>query len=172
MNFARPLKVLLLCSLVIAAACGLHDLHSPKNTNSSPAGSASPAADANPLDTMTASISAQLAAKSYRARIESSFDGKNITQTVEYVAPDRFRLANPMSETIIVGPNTYTKLPTGKWQKFPIDVNQAISQFRDPKMIDELRKTADVKFLGTDTIDGMPMKVYQYTIKKIGRAHV
>jgi hypothetical protein len=38
-----------------------------------------------------------------------------------------------------------------------------IKAFRDPKMLDELEKTADVKLVGPDTLDGVPMLVYQYT---------
>ncbi len=156
MKFADSLKTFLLCSLMLVAACGLH---SPRHSDSGAA------TEANALDAMTASIQAQLGAKSYRARMESSYDGKTTAQTVEYVAPDRFRIVGPMNETIAVGSNTYMKLPTGKWQKVPMDINQFVSAFRDPKIIDEMRKDADVKFIGDDTVDGMPMKVYQYTVK-------
>ncbi|MGA9772527.1 MAG: hypothetical protein WBV94_26070 [Blastocatellia bacterium] len=163
MNFASRLKPLLLCALVFAAACGLHSTdggHSG-NSNTSPAA----ATNANPVDVMTASIKAQFDAKSYRAHMQSNMDGKEFTTIIEYVAPDRFHMTAPMNETIIVGPNTYVKLPTGSWQKVPLNANQMISSFRDPKMIEELRNSTDVKFLGTDTIDGTPVKIYQYTVK-------
>lgn len=167
MNFAARLKIFLLCALMFVGACGLHDRSHSSNSNSS--GSPSSATTAptagSPADAMVASINAQFAAKSYRARIEPLSEGKGFMTTVEYVAPDRFRIATPVTESVIVGPNTYVKLPTGQWQKIPGDVNQAISQFRDPKMIEELRNSTDAKFLGTDSIDGMPMNIYQYTVK-------
>jgi outer membrane lipoprotein-sorting protein len=156
MKFADRLKIFLLCSLMLVAAC---DLHSAKHSGSGAA------TETNAVDAMTASIQAQLGAKSYRARMESNYDGKTTAQTVEYVAPDRFRIVGPMNEMIAVGSTTYMKLPTGKWQKAPIDINQFVASFRDPKIIEEMRKNADVKFLGDDTVDGMPMKVYQYTVK-------
>ena len=162
MIFAARLKVFLLCSLVLVAACGLHESHSTKNANDS--GSAAPAASAaSPIDAITASMKSLLDAKSFRVRMESTYDGKNSTQTFEYVSPDRIRLVGDMGEMIVAGSNTYRKLPTGQWQKIPMDTNQAFSSFRDPKIIDELRNSTDVKFIGTDTVDGAPMKVYQYT---------
>ena len=161
MKFANGLKIFLLCALMFAGACGIHD--GGHSTNS---GGASPAStDANPIDVMTASMKAQLDAKSYRARLESLADGKNMTMTIEYVAPDRFHMTAPMNETIIVGSDTFVKLPTGQWQKVPINANEMISSFRDPKMIEELRNSTDVKFLGTDSLDGVPVKIYQYTVK-------
>ena len=66
-------------------------------------------------------------------------------------------------EYVIVGGATYFKMPNGAWSKSPIDGGEMIKAFRDPKMLDELAKTADVKFVGADTLDGAPMLVYQYT---------
>ena len=38
-----------------------------------------------------------------------------------------------------------------------------ISQFRDPKMLDEISQSTEVKFVGPDVVDGSPALVYQYT---------
>jgi hypothetical protein len=43
-------------------------------------------------------------------------------------------------------------------------MGELIAQFRDPKVIDELTKGADIKFVSTDTLDGAPMRVYQYSV--------
>ena len=164
MNFANRLKVFLMCAIVFAAACGIHD--GSHSSNSSGSGSATPAStEATPIDAMAASIKAQFDAKSYRARMESLSEGQGMTMTVEYAAPDRFRMITPMSETIIVGSDTYIKNPNSPWQKVPIDANQMISSFRDPKLVEELRNNTSVKFLGTDSIDGLPVKIYEYTVK-------
>jgi outer membrane lipoprotein-sorting protein len=167
MNFANRLKIFLLCALMFVGACGIHDGGHSSNSSATPAST-----DANPIDVMTAAIKGQFDAKSYRARMESLSDGKSFMTTVEYVAPDRFHMTGPMNETIIVGSDAYIKLPTGQWQKVPIDANQMISSFRDPKMVEELRNSTDVKFLGTDSIDGMPAKVYQYTRKNVSGANM
>jgi hypothetical protein len=91
---------------------------------------------------------------------------------IEYVAPDRYRMTNDAQigegrnfkqEFIIIGGATYMKIPNGGWVKSPVDASRIVKAFRDPKMLDELTKTADVKFVGPDTIDGAPMLVYQYT---------
>ncbi|HST23915.1 MAG TPA: hypothetical protein VLR90_22600 [Blastocatellia bacterium] len=162
MNFANGLKIFLLCALMFVGACGLHD--GGHSTNSGGSGSATPAStNANPTDAMTASFKAQFDAKSYRIRMESL--SENHTTIAEYVAPDRFHMAAPMNEMIIIGSDTYTKAPTGQWQKVPLNANQMISMFRDSKMVEELRNNTSVKFLGTDSLDGMPVKIYEYTVK-------
>lgn len=166
MNFANRLKIFLLCALMLVAACDIHSTGGGNSNNSGGSGSSTPAStEANPVDAMTASIKAQFDAKSYRARMESLTEGNNFTTTVEYVAPDRFHMTAPMNETIIVGSDTYIKPPNSKWQKIPINANQMIASFRDPKLVEELRNNTTVKFLGTDSLDGLPVKIYEYTVK-------
>lgn len=126
----------------------------------------------NPLDVMTRAMRAQLDAKSYRARVVSSTAGDtNNTMLIEYVAPDRYRMVGEARaggktfnhEYVIVGGATYIKAPNGQWVRSPVDAGGMIKAFRDPKMLDELTKTADVKFVGSDTLDGTPTLIYEYT---------
>jgi hypothetical protein len=172
MNYVWKLRLPVLCCLLLAAAgCG-----SPatNNGNGSPAANqnagsaASPgapvAASRNPLDSMSNAMRAQLNAKSFRARMESSFAGENSTRVVEFVAPDRFHMTSDIDEIIIVGPSTYRRTKNGQWQKFPLDAGSMVSTFRDPKMIDELAKSTEMKFLGSEVLDGTPTFVYQYTM--------
>ncbi|HEX8458813.1 MAG TPA: hypothetical protein VF656_16070 [Pyrinomonadaceae bacterium] len=126
-----------------------------------------------PADVLTRAMRAQLDAKSYRARIETTSPDGTANMLVEYAAPDNYRMtgetqpggnAKPVKmEYVIAGGATYVKVPNGQWVRSPIDAGQMIKAFRDPKMLDELAKTADVKLVGTDNIDGAPMLVYQYT---------
>ncbi|MEP6777255.1 MAG: hypothetical protein ABI944_02290 [Chthoniobacterales bacterium] len=129
-------------------------------------------ADDKPLDVVLKAMRAQLDAKSYRAHITSSTSkGTNSTMVVEYVAPDRYRMTRKSRagaksfdmEYVIAGGGMYVKGPNGQWVKSPIDAGEMIKAFRDPKMIEELTKTADVKLVGPDMLEGMPMLVYQYT---------
>jgi outer membrane lipoprotein-sorting protein len=122
--------------------------------------------DASPLDSLAKSMRAQLASKSFRARISSSNPNMPGETVVEYVAPDRLRMSNPLSEMIAVGSETYTRQGRGPWQKAPINANEMAAKFRDPKLIDELAKNYDVKLIGPDTLDGVPMVVYEYIPKK------
>jgi hypothetical protein len=167
MNFAWKLKIVTVCcSLLVAAGCATPSTNNGNATGSAPNanGGAATAANENPLDTLTKAIRAQFDAKSYRARMESSFAGQNMTRVVEFVAPDRFHMTSDMDEIIIVGPVTYRREKGGQWQKFPVNVGSMVNAFRDPKIIDELTKSTDIKFLGPDVLDGTPTLVYQYTV--------
>ncbi|HLL13685.1 MAG TPA: hypothetical protein VK388_01280 [Pyrinomonadaceae bacterium] len=127
-----------------------------------------------PLDVMTRAMRAQLDAKSYRAHVTSTLaDAAPNKMIIEYAAPDRYRMIregqagggeeNARMEFVVVANAMYIKKPDGGWTRAPINPGEMIKSFRDPKMLDELVKTADVKFVGADTLDGAPMLVYQYT---------
>jgi hypothetical protein len=133
--------------------------------------------DDKPLDVMTKAMRSQLDARSFRARMEqSAANGMTNTMLVEYVSPDRYHVVreakagakDPRLEYVIVGKETYAKTGDGPWTKFPVDMGGMISSFKDPKIIEELRKGGEVKFVGPDTLDGKPMLVYQYTMDKVG----
>ena len=183
MRLQSSLLTALLCAMLLtAAACS-----SPSgngNASNAPAtgggaasggGGAAAAAispDENPLDVLTKAMRAQLDAKSFRAHIDATAgDGTSGTSIVEYVAPDRYRMVTEAKtgaqsvklEYVVVGSATYIKGPDGRWVKTPINAGALIKSFRDPKMLDELKKTTDIKFVGRDTLEGQPMLVYEYT---------
>jgi hypothetical protein len=130
-------------------------------------------ANDKPLDVMTRATRAQLDAKSYRANITNTLtSGATNTIVVEYAAPDRYHMSSRVPgnggdttlEYVIVGKDTFMRMNGGAWKRFPVDMSQMISAIRDPKMLDELAKASDVKFVGADTLDGAPMLVYEYTL--------
>lgn len=184
MNLKTKFSTCLLCSLLLTfAACGSRPAgdSGAAGTAAAPGGTAAGggargaaviSANDKPLDVMTKAMRAQLDAKSYRAHVTtSSSGGTGGKMLIEYVAPDRFRMVSESKvngkdynqEFIIAGNGSYMKAPNGQWVKSPVDASEMIKAFRDPKMLDELAKTADVKFVGLDTLDGAPMLVYQYT---------
>lgn len=128
-------------------------------------------ADDKPLDVLTKAMRGQLDAKSYRAHVTMESGGVTNKMVIEYAAPDRYRMVNDgqaagramRQEFVIVGGAAYLKAPGGQWVKSPIDAGALVKQFRDPKMLEELAKTSDVKFVGPDVLDGVPTLVYQYT---------
>ena len=129
-------------------------------------------ASIDPRGELTKSMSAVIAAKSYRARwVTASDSGSNSTTVMEFVAPDRYRILREAdlrgrtskNETIIVGQDTYMKMGDSPWQKVPVKMGELIAQFRNPKVIEEISKSADVKFIGPESVDGSPAMVYQYT---------
>ena len=113
------------------------------------------------FEMLAQAISAQLAAKSYRARMDTVFEEQDRSATVEFVAPDRFHMTSDFAENIAIGSNTWMKVENKSWQKSPVDMSQALKQFRNPKMLEEMRKNTTVKALGPDTLDGMPMNVFE-----------
>lgn len=190
MNFATKFSTFLLCLLLFTcAACASR----PAGDNSSVAGGQAATAPASssggtggglgaavisesdkPVEVMTKAVRAQLDAKSYRANVTSTTgNGASTKMLIEYSAPDRYRMTVEGAggeagqgfkmEYVIVGGATYVKTPNSGWVKSPIDASAMIKSFRDPKMLDELTKTADVKLVGADSLDGAPMLVYQYT---------
>jgi hypothetical protein len=180
MNLKMKFQTAALCALLLAsAACSSHPgtgggagVVSSNGVNATTGAGVVSAGD-KPLDVMVKATRAQLDAKSYRANMEiSSSNGSMNNVVVEYVAPDRYHMVtrsraggrDTALEYVIVGKDTFMKMNGGAWRKFPMDMSQLISSFRNPKFIEELTKTSDVKFVGADTLGGAPMLVYDYTM--------
>ncbi len=176
--------VVLTLSTVLSAACnagsggGSTVVSSPGNGQGAAATSTSAVAPASavisandkPLDVMLKAMRAQLDAKSYRAHVTtSSATGSNGTMVIEFAAPDRYHMVRESEnkksemEAVIANGWMYLKGPNGRWIKSPVNASEMTKMIRDPKMMDELTKTADVTFVGPDMLDGAPMLVYQYT---------
>jgi hypothetical protein len=184
------LTITLCAALVASVACA------SRTTNGNAAGGASPSvsgtggastsagvisANDKPLDVITRATRAQLDAKSYRANITNTLtSGAANTIVIEYAAPDRYHMSTHAQaggrdtslEYIIVGKDTFMRMNGGEWRRFPADMSKMILAFRDPKFIDEITKSADVKFVGADTLDGAPMLVYEYTLDNAAGVNV
>src|SRR5687768_4409519 len=165
-------KYLLVCCLALTAACS-RTVPSGGGAAETPGADTKTAkASSDPRGALAESLNSMLAAKSYRARVVSSSPQGATNVVAEFVAPDRFHLTTELErpnhgsstlETIVVGKDTYVKMDTEPWRKFPANLGDMISKFRDPKVVAELSKGADVKFIGTETLDGMPTFIYQYS---------
>jgi hypothetical protein len=166
-NLSKWQIPVLCCLLLAVAACSSLSTRNGKSMTAS----------ADPRADVTKAMRASLAAKSYRSRmVTSSSSGSNQIMTAEFVAPDRMRMTMEMDmpgsgavkrETIVIGKETFVKAGEAPWQKNPMGMGDLIAQFRDPKAIDAIAEKAEVKYLGTDTLNGAPMLVYQYTIKDL-----
>lgn len=121
----------------------------------------------NPQDVLTRSIQTHLDAKSLRARMTNTSSQGTYTATLEYASPDRYRIVSPQGEMIAVGADAYMKAG-GRWMKAPVNVGQIINQFRDPKAVEEMRRKTDIKYVGTETLDGQAMYVYEYALDGAG----
>jgi hypothetical protein len=165
--FCSALALVLSCRF---ANLGRRDSGSGTGGNNSNANSTSSGGGFESTGNASADLSRamrnQLGVKSFRAKMESTYRDRTSTRTLEYVAPDRYRMISDLDETIIVGSETFRRVKGGSWQKFPFDIGSIVKSFRDPKMAEEISKNTTVKFLGPDTLDGHPMFVYQYTLTK------
>src|SRR5689334_24932968 len=102
----RLLVVFLTLAAVMAAGCQAAATRNSAVANSnavSPASGATTSTDAQALDGLTKSMSAQLNAKSFRARLDSTFNNQEMARTIEYVSPDRFRMVGETDETLLIG---------------------------------------------------------------------
>jgi hypothetical protein len=181
MNHSTRLLALVLAAVVLSAAgcnapgtrnsnaanSNAANANSSASANAAASGTAPTASDPQALDGLTQAISAQLNARSFRARLDSTFNNQEVARTIEYVAPDRFRMAGDNEETIIIGNKAWSRQNAGAWHELPIDASRMIAAVRDPKIIEEIRRSAEVKMVGPDTLDAKPMTVYQYTLRNM-----
>ena len=123
---------------------------------------------------LTKAMRSMLAAKSYRARVESTTsNGTTSVTTIEFVAPDHFHMTRESTtpghptiktETIGVGDETWMKMGDAPWQRFPANLSDTIKQFRNPEIIDQIAKSVKVEVVGTDVVEGTKTTIFQYTL--------
>ena len=178
MHLQNKIQITLVCGvLLIVMGCGALSKKDGANTSPSYSNSAKAAtltASSDPKADVVKAMRASFDAKSYRSRITTtSPSGSNQVVTAEIVAPDKMHMLQEMktangpavkSERIIIGKESFVKAGDGAWQKDPMDLGDLVSQFRDPKLLEAITEKAEVKYLGTDTLNGEPMLVYLYTI--------
>jgi len=126
---------------------------------------------------LSASFKHFMELKSFQAKSDATSDqGTLISNTIDFLAPDSYHLQSSVKlaqdmgdkrEFIIIGANSYVKTGEAPWEKFPMDMGSIVKNFRDQKMLDSIQKDAEVSYVGTDTLDGKPVKVFNYTIKNV-----
>jgi hypothetical protein len=130
---------------------------------SAPSAIAAAAAVLNPLaspkDEITASMEKFLAVRSYHASMQVSGGPRGtITNEVDFVAPDRYRMQLPMGTQYIVGDTMYMDMQ-GKVMKVPMPKG-TLSQWRDPVRLAENTATMTVEAQGSEVIGGSPARKY------------
>jgi outer membrane lipoprotein-sorting protein len=118
-------------------------------------------ADRDQAEIFSKAISAQLAAKSYRVRMESTRESERSARLLEHVSPQCFRVVSDTDEIIIVGQSTFQRVTGRAWQRIPFDVGSVIGQFLNPNVIEELTQGTAVTFNGTEMLDEQLMLVFQ-----------
>lgn len=120
---------------------------------------------ADPVADLAKCITAFEQAKSWHAE-EHFANGKVVT--LDYVAPDRWRVRpNPKITELVIGNNLYmvrnghaTRLPFGGGM-----IHKMIQKFGTGKMTDEMRRS--LRDLGMQTLNGKPVHVYSYTSQNV-----
>jgi hypothetical protein len=112
-------------------------------------------------DAIRTAMKAQLESSQLRTIINMELDGEPSTTTIDYVAPDRFRLTQPDTDMIIIGDKTYQNEGNG-WQTLEMNMAAMITQFRNSDLIDSV-VLSDVQTLPDETLEGKSCAVYSYT---------
>jgi hypothetical protein len=112
-------------------------------------------------EVIRAAMKAQLESSQLRTVINMELDGEPSTTTIDYVAPDRFRLTQPDMDMIILGDKTYQN-EEGGWQVLEMNMAAMITQFRNSDLIDSVT-LSNIQALPDETLDGKACAVYSYT---------
>lgn len=166
----KSLKVILLFGvLALTGSCGSSPADGEPAKSATPAPNnekekeaAVTAARSNPETGVVNAFQKALAANTFRAKLESTLEGRTSVITYEFVAPDRYRMRNGPTEMIFVGQDAFLKT-LGSWQKVPAKLQNQMKAIRDPQVVEQLRQATEVKFIQPDTLEGKPMLVYEYT---------
>ncbi len=137
-------------------------------TNSSdvpPSGNFAPSADAKAdIEKMADRF---LTLKSFRAKMDSEGE-MPMNAVLEFVAPDRYRLQTGTGmETIIIGKTTYMNIG-GTWRKMPVSLDSSITDMRATFDKEGMKWFSDVRYVGSETVDGRSAYVYAYHNKGPG----
>lgn len=157
----RPLA--LGCLLLAVAACKPSSPAEPAAAAATvPATAVADAAAAlNPLtspeDEVKASMDKFLKAKSFHA-VMIMEGASGMTNEMDFVAPDRYRMKMPVGTQVIVGDTMYMQAK-GRSMKVPLPKG-TLSQWRDPLKIEENKAGLNVEALGSDSVEGQTAKKY------------
>ena len=157
------------------AGCKPAAQEAPANTaadaNATPAALAPNAADqvaaaaaslnplSSPKDDIIASMEKFKAVRSYHATMHMDGGPRGaMTNEVDFVAPDRFRMKMPMGTQIIIGDTMYMSMQ-GRTMKVPMPKG-TLTQWRDPANMDKNIATMTVDAQGSESIDGVSARKY------------
>ena len=110
-------------------------------------------------DDLRAAMDKMLAARSYHAVMQVT-GAQPMTNTIDFAAPDRFRITLPMGTQTIIGDSMWMNMD-GMHMKMPLPAG-TLTKWRDPANLDR-NTTTTVQALGADTVDGQPARRYRVT---------
>ena len=98
-----------------------------------------------------------LAASSFHASMHME-GAQTMTNEMDFVAPDRYRMQMTAGTQVIIGDTMYMETK-GKRMQVPLPAG-TISQWRDPLKIQENKEGLSVEAQGSETIDGQAARKY------------
>jgi hypothetical protein len=115
---------------------------------------------ATPKEAIRKSMQRFMQARSYHATMQLDGGPRGaMSNEVDFVAPDRFRMAMPgMGTQTIIGDTMYMSVD-GRSMKVPLPAG-TLTQWRDPAKLDENAATMTVEAQGRDSVDGTPARKY------------
>jgi hypothetical protein len=118
-------------------------------------------ANAGPVDDLEKVRAAANAQKSWRATMVLP-GGK--TDTIDYVAPDRWRTQHNGVTTLVIGDSTYL-IKNGKTEKLDIPAEEGPMISFAGELGDDVKRS--VRDLGVQTLNGQAVHVYSFTSEGI-----
>lgn len=156
-------RIALLPLLFVLAACR----PSPPDAGSAPAASTAPATrpatsatalEDDALREVKASMQRFLAARSFHARMQ--VEGAHpMTGEMDYVAPDRYRIALPTGIQTVIG-NVLHMQVDGRHTQVPLP-SATLAPWRDPLKLQQAQHGLSAERVGDDTVDGRPARRYR-----------
>ena len=120
-------------------------------------------AHAGPKEDLHNAFTKFLAQTSFRGTMASTMDGKVITSTVEFVAPDSYRVISAgRPPSLIINGTMYIDV-NGTSMKIPMG-KDLIAQYRNASVLAEIEKGMKIDDLGMDIAAGQPAHKYRYTV--------
>ncbi len=111
-------------------------------------------------DDLRASIQKMMAAKTYHAEMKAD-TGRAMTSSIDFAAPDRFRMTLPMGTQTIIGDTMIMNI-NGMHMKVPMPKG-TLTKWRDPANMEKNMATMAIEALGVDIVDGQPARKYHIT---------
>ena len=108
-------------------------------------------------DDVKASMDKFLAASSFHATMHME-GAQTMTNEMDFVAPDRYRMQLPAGTQVIIGDTLYMQAQ-GKRMQVPLPAG-TISQWRDPLKIQENKEGLSVEAQGSETVEGQAARKY------------
>lgn len=118
---------------------------------------ASPTTGNSAVDDVKASMDKFLAARSFHATMHME-GAQTMTNEMDFVAPDRYRMQLSAGTQVIIGDTMYMQ-SQGKRMEVPLPAG-TISQWRDPLKIQENKQGLSVEAQGSETLDGQAARKY------------